>query len=58
MNNPRTTMSDYPQEVIDTLRNVVKTQSELLALKEDRIDRLLATIDDARLQIKILKGES
>jgi hypothetical protein len=58
MNNPRTTMSDYPQEVIDTLRNVVKTQSELLALKEDRIDRLLAAIDDARLQIKILKGES
>jgi hypothetical protein len=50
-------MSEYPQEVIDTLRNLVKTQSEIIDIKQRHIERLIDTIQEAKAQIKILKGE-
>jgi hypothetical protein len=58
MNNPRTTMSDYPQEVIDTLRNVIAAQKKRLAEMEDVFEADGILIKYWKDKYEALKGGS
>jgi hypothetical protein len=58
-------MSDYPQEVIDTLRNVIEVQKERMAQLQAQADDMYTTAtfykaqwEAATAEIKVLKGEA
>jgi uncharacterized coiled-coil protein SlyX len=58
-------MSDYPQEVIDTLRNMVAAQKEKIAQLQAQSDDMYtagvfykAQWEAATAEIKVLKGEA
>jgi uncharacterized coiled-coil protein SlyX len=57
-------MSEYPQEVIDTLRNMVAAQKERIAQLQAQADDMYtagvfykAQLEAVMAEIKVLKGE-
>ena len=50
-------MSDYPQELIDTLRNVIACQDQVIKELHTIIDIDSKTIAALKQEVKLLKGE-